>query len=183
MPYTSYFSNAQSVSDQWGLGAHQAETVCTTWDDVCEKLNGTYANAQKDDAEDFFTKKLNIYDDASTTKSYKSWDRVINEDEFKKLVDIQRALLVLRGLCTSGQKVTARADYKTIWDGIKRRVGPGDAAEGLCSRFNVTYCPDELMHYLHYLVKSDNPPSQSRKPWVFKQGKKLNLRVWYKNKA
>jgi hypothetical protein len=64
---------------------------------------------------------------------------------------------------------------------IKKSVGLGTAAESLAKAFNDKYCPDELMHYLHYLVKSDKPPS-SMKPWVFKQDDNINLRVWYRNK-
>jgi hypothetical protein len=183
MPYTSYFSNAETAAAQWKLGIPQAEKVCETWADVCAKLNGTYADAEKDDAKNFFTQQLPIYDDPSTKKAYNYWDREITEDEFKKLVDIQRGLSVLRGLSKAGVGTTAREDYKTIWTGIKTRVGPGAAAEGHCDKFNATYCPDELFHYVHYLAKSDKPPSRSKKPYVFKEGKKLKLRLWYKKSA
>jgi hypothetical protein len=179
-PYTSYFSDAQSAVNQWGLGIHQAQTVCDIWKDVRTELNGTYANAEKDEQENHFTKKLAVYDDPSTTKSYNAADVEISKAEFKELVDIQRALVVFRGLYTGGQKQKARTDYENIWKAIKRRVGAPDAAERIATEFNTTYCPDELMHYVHYLAKSRNPPSQGKKPWVFEHKGKTYLRVWHR---
>jgi hypothetical protein len=182
MPYTSYFSDEQSASDQWNLSFNQAKRVCEIWNDVvCPKLNGIYANALTDEAEGFFKQKTPRCDDLSTIKSYKSWDRVIFEDQFKKLVDIQRGLLLLRAFYTGGLKQKTQADYPEIWVPIKTSVGLGSAAESLAKKFNDKYCPDELMHYVHYLVKSDKPPS-SMKPWVFKDNGNINLRVWYRNK-
>jgi hypothetical protein len=179
-PYVSYFSDAQSAQAKWGLGIHQAQRVCDIWKDVRTELNGTYANAQKDDQENHFTKKGPLDDDPSTLNSYNVADVEISKAEFKELVDIQRALVVLRGLYTGGQKQKARADYEKIWTGIKRRVGATDAAERIATEFNTTYCPDELMHYVHYLAKSANPPSQGRKPWVFERKGKTYLRVWHR---
>jgi hypothetical protein len=96
MPYTSYFSDAQSVPPKWGLADNQAKTVCEIWENVCNELNTTYKNSLTDDVEGYFKQKEPQYDTPHTKSSYKSWDRVIFEDQFKKLVDIQRALLVLR---------------------------------------------------------------------------------------
>ena len=181
MPYTSYFEGAETVPPKWNLNASHANQVCQIWRDVCNELNTTYKNSLTDDAEGFFKQKLTLYDDAHTKSSYKSWDRVIFEDQFKKLVDIQRALLVLRALYTAPQKTTAQVDYVNIWKAIKSKVATGQAAESMAKKFNDTYCPEELFHYLHYLVKSEKAPS-SMKPWVFEEDGNLNLRVWYRNK-
>jgi hypothetical protein len=181
-PYTSYFSDAQSAINQWNLGIHEAQRVCDIWEDVCTELNTTYADndALTDDARDFFTKKLTLYDDPSTTNSYDCGDVEISKAEFKKLVDIYRAVLLFRAFSTTNLKQKAQANYKTIWLAIKKRVGLGSAAESLAKKFNDTYSTDEYNHYLHYLVKSRNGPSRSRKPWVFEHKGKTYLRVWHK---
>jgi hypothetical protein len=179
-PYTSYFSDAQSAINQWNLGIHDAGKICAIWKDVRTELNGTYSNAEKHEQENFLTKKLDVYDDSSTRNSYDCGDVEISQAEFKDLVDIQRALVMLRGFCTSGQKDKAREKYKTIWVGIKKRVGAPEAAERIASEFNKTYCPDEFMHYVHYLAKSRKPPSARMKPWVFEHKGKTYLRVWHK---
>jgi hypothetical protein len=183
MPYTSYFSDGQSASAQWGLSLNHAKTVCEIWDLVRTELNDKYANALTDDAEGYFKQKASQYDDPKTKTSYKSWDLEISEAQFKKLVDIQRALLLLRALYTGGQKVKAQANYKMIWSPVKGKMG-GDAneAEKLAKKFNDTYCPDELWHYLHYLMKSPKEPS-SIKPWVVEHNGKIKLRVWYRKAA
>jgi hypothetical protein len=177
-PYASYFSDAQSAQAQWNLGIHDAQRICAIWKDVCTELKGTYANAEKTEQENYLTKKLPVYDDPSTTNSYFYADAEISKAELKELVDILRGLVVLRGFCTSGLKDKARENYKTIWVGIKKRVGAPEAAERIATEFNQTYCPDELWHYVHYLLKS--PPSRSKKPWVFVQKGKTYLRVWHK---
>jgi hypothetical protein len=90
---------------------------------------------------------------------------------------------LLRAFYTGGQKVKAQANYKMIWSPFKGKMG-GDANEGekLTKKFNDTYCPDELWHYLHYLMKSPKEPS-SIKPWVVEHNGKIKLRVWYRKAA
>lgn len=185
MPYTSYFSNAQSVSDQWSLSLNQAKKVYEVWDLVYKALKNNYTNALTEDAEGFFKQKLAVYSDPTKMKSYKSWDAVISEDQFKNVVDIQRALLLFRAFYSGGQKQKAQANYKWLWESVKGRMGgDADEAEKLATKFNTTYCPDELWHYFQYLAKSDKPPSELMKPWVsVDQDGNMNLRVWYKRKA
>jgi hypothetical protein len=180
-PYTSYFEGVETVPTTWNLNPEHANKVCKIWENVCNELNTTYKTALTDDAEGYFKLKDALYDTAKTKSTYNSSDHVISEDEFKKLVDIERALLVLRALYTGGKKATAQVDYVNIWKAIKTKVGTGAAAESLAKKFNDTYCPEELYHYLHYLVKSVEEPS-SMKPWVFKQNRNLNLRVWHRKK-
>jgi hypothetical protein len=193
MPYTSYFSDGQSASAQWGLSLNHAKTVCEIWDLVRTELNDTYrpgpaakeyVNAHVNDAKGYFTQKASVYDVPDTMSSYKSTDVEITEAQFKKLVDIQRALLILRAFYTGGQSVKARVNYKMIWSPVKGRMG-GDEneAENVAKKFNGTYCPDELRHYLHYLVKSKKEPSKSIKPWVVEHNGKIKLRVWYRKAA
>jgi len=183
MPYTSYFSDAQSVSTRWGLSLNQAQTVCEIWDLVHTELNTTYPNAMTAEAEGYFKQKSTEYDAASTKSSYKSWDMEISEAHFKKLVDIQRALMLLRGLYTGGLKQKAQVNYKMIWQPVKGKMGgDADEAEKLAKKFNDKYCPDEQRHYVHYLMKSKKEPS-SMKPLVFEHNGNLNLRAWYRNSA
>src|ERR1700751_5398519 len=110
-PYVSYFSDAESAKAQWNLRSFDAQKVCDIWRHVRDELNTTYANAEKNEQENYFTQKAPLQDDPSTQKTYFFFDAEISKAEFKELVDIQRALVVFRALYTGGQKDKARVNY------------------------------------------------------------------------
>lgn len=178
MPYTSYFSKAESIPAEWKLSFPQARTICAIGDLVYKALKHNYTNAMTEDSEGYFKQHIADYDSTHTKKSYETQDVKISGDEFGKLVDIQRALWMFKGFYLNPLKQKVQVDYKWLWESVKGKVG-GNAneAESLASKFNAKYCPEELKHYVHYLTKSQRELSElsSKKEWVFEDTVRLSF--------
>jgi len=179
MPYTSYFESPKSIQNQWNLGANDAKTVWEVWGLVSNELGTTYKD-KIPEAQGYFTQKPGALDDPETVKKYKSVKVDITKAQFKKLVDIHRAQLLMRALHTGNQKAQAQTDYKMIWSPLKGKMG-GDAneAESLATSFNNTYVHEERLHYVNYLTKLEMTRLYI-KPWVVEKNDTFTLRVWDK---
>jgi len=177
-PYASYFKNAQSVSDKWGLALgknNEAEKVYGIWDLVYVAMKNTFRDSLRDDAQGFFTQK-----NTQSLDKYNSMEVVISPDQFRELVDLQRVTVLFKGFYL---KQYGNTNFKWIWHSFKGRMGNNEtAAVGMAKRFNDKYAPDELYHYVHYLMQTPEEPS-SPKPVVVEQNGNFNLRAWYRKKS
>jgi hypothetical protein len=177
--YKSYFESAAAAKNQWGLTDSDAKDVCEIWGLTELELGQTYKDNLQTDVQNFYRNQTYV----DPAKKLKTIKKSITADQFRKLVDLYRATLVMRAL--SGSSAKFRADYAMIWQPMRGRMsGVNKAAQeakamAFANAFNNQYLQDEQVNYLQYLTGATKNPL-ALKPYVVDNAGKLTLQIWHK---
>jgi hypothetical protein len=177
--YKSYFASVASAKTKWNLTELEAKTVCELWELTELELGQTYRDNLQTDVQDFYLKQTYV----DPAQKLKTITKSITKDQFRKLVDLYRAMLVMRGLSQNNAKT--RADYAMIWQPMRGRMSGREKATQeanamkCADAFNNLYLQDEQVNYLQYLTGATKNPL-ALKPYVVEKAGKLTLQIWHK---
>ena len=178
--YKSHFATVASAREKWNLTAPYAKTVCQVWELTELELGQTYKDNLENDVQNFFRQQTFV----DPAQKLKTITKSITADQYRKLVDLYRGMLVMRGL--SGNNAKTRTDYAMIWQPMRGRMSGNDKptqeanAMKCANAFNNQYLQDEQVNYLQYLTGATKNPL-ALKPYVVEKAGKFTLQVWHKS--